>query len=243
MSDILLIENIKFFKIIAFILIIQSFLFQLLSLSLFILLIRNLLFFFRSQRFEYFANVWLFFNLIIDLFFLDYLLRSANLILEISFNIKPKITIRHNINGYRVFTLFLLTIGHLECLCCLVKSEKFIHKDNWWRWITHNYVPSFNLEERIRWSTAKISFSVWFYSDNHLEEVASSNVIFIVDFELMLNFQFGIIFNAFFDVSCPIRVQKTQQIISFLLFCHKSVEVSYPFLFLLFHYLICLLAR
>lgn len=188
---------------------IQSFLFQLLSLGLVILLIRNLLLFFRSQRLKYFANVWLFFNLSVDLFFLDYLLGSTHFILEISFNIKPKITIRHKINRHRIFTLFLLAIGHLECLCCLVKSEKFIHKDNWRRWITYNYVPSFHLEERICWGTAKITFSVWFYSDYHLEKVASSNVVFIVDFKLMLYFQFGIIFNAFFDVSCSIRVQKT----------------------------------
>lgn len=170
------------------------------------LVVWNLLLFLRSQGFEELSDVRFLFNLIFNYFLLDYLLGYSHFVLNISLDVESKVAIRHHLDANCVFSLLLLAIGHLEGFGRLVKSEEFVEEDHWRLGIADDYVPSLHFEEGIGGRTAEIACSVGFYCDYELEEITCSDVILIINFELVLQLQSRVIFKALLDVCCSVGI-------------------------------------
>jgi hypothetical protein len=69
-------------------------------------------------------------------------------------------------------------------------------------------MPAFHLQERICRSTAKIGGSAGLDCNDQLEEVSSPNVILVINFELMLDFESWIVLQALLDVCGTIGIEQ-----------------------------------
>jgi hypothetical protein len=105
-----------------------SFIFNL-FFFLFILFIRNLFLFLRSQRIKDLSDIRLLLRISLLHHLFDDFLCWSNLVFQCFFDVKAEIRIRHYHNTHIVLSLLLLTIAYLKYLCQFIEIEVFI-EDN-----------------------------------------------------------------------------------------------------------------
>ena len=100
-----------------------------LFLEIIVFLVRDLLFFMRRQRVEYFADVRFLLNLLFFVILFVMVLLVANLIAKFILDVKAKVTVRHQFETERVLSWFLLPVGCLEGLGEFIEMEELMVDD------------------------------------------------------------------------------------------------------------------
>ena len=171
-----------------------------------VLLIRHLVLFTWNQVLQHLLNHAILLGRVLHFCKLP-LAQGQHLVRNTPFDVKPEVTVTHEVDIERKFTLLLLVVLHPKFLALHVEGEELREDKSSRAALSYYQVPPLALEEGVVGCAAVAALPVALHS-NHYSEQLTSVYFVVLCLELMTtDLHSRIVLQTLFNVPRPIRLQ------------------------------------